>query len=96
MSTGSLHRVDGRMGAVRQRWHELVVKEALGTITKEEQSKLERYQVLVRAKPSAAERSAEAWRQYQIDTAMKQLKRLLRTPAHSSITEPSRQPGAEN
>ena len=78
-----MQRVGRRMAAVRRRWHELVVKEALGTITAAEHAKLERYQVLVRYKPSADERRHEARMRYDTERLLKQARRYLHEAANS-------------
>lgn len=79
----SMHRMGKRMDAVRRRWHELVVKESIGTITSDEHHKLDRYQALLRYKPSAEERKHESRRRYEVEQMQKQVRRLLHEVANS-------------
>jgi hypothetical protein len=70
-----------------RRWRELVAKEALGTITADEQAKLERYQMLLRHKPSADERRHEACMRYDTKRMMKLTRRLLHEATNSPTDE---------
>lgn len=59
--------------AVRRRFRELVVKEALGESAPGDREKLDRYQALLRYRPSAEERSAEIRFRWRVERAMKTL-----------------------
>lgn len=63
---------------MRERFHDLVVKHALDEATPAELSKLDRYQALLRYKPSPEERRAEVLFRWETEQALKQLKRLCR------------------
>lgn len=62
----------------QRRFHELAVKEALGTATIDDTVKLERYQKLLRYKPNSEETHAAEMHFYQATRAIKTLKGLLR------------------
>lgn len=62
----------------KERWHDLVVKHALGTITTQEMVKLDRYQNLLRHKPTAAEKVFQSRMEYARKRAIRVIRKYQR------------------
>jgi len=85
VATGSL-----RWSRVERRFGELVVKEAIGTITQEESAKLERYQRLRREMAGTADVTPEqARKSWETDQMMKAVKRLIRKASENNRNLPA-------
>ena len=85
VASGSL-----RWSRVERRFGELVVKEAIGTITQEESAKLERYQRLRREMAGTADVTPEqARKSWETDQMMKAVKRLIRKASENNRNLPA-------
>lgn len=88
LARGQHHRMVGRPEAAR-RFHELAVRDALGEATPVEILKLNRYQALLRYKPSAGERREWEIMMWNVTRAMKLLRKLEHEAARSPNAEAS-------
>ena len=78
-----------RRARVERRFGELVVKEALGTITQEESAKLERYQRLRREMDGTAYETPQQARQnWEFMKLVKASKRFIRKASENAASEP--------